>query len=131
MHACTQDVLNGDVQEAVLFNYMFELTWLLDACPALATYPRVVLIHGEHGDSKRVLEQYKTPNMRLHQPRLPIPYGAQSGAQRALALAETSVARFDKPLALEHTIPRGCSCSTPPASAWSSPLQTFCTEVHM
>jgi hypothetical protein len=64
-------VLTGDVQEAVLFNFMFDLPWLLDTCPALATYPRVVLLHGENEERARLLRSQATPNMRLHRPPLP------------------------------------------------------------
>ena len=78
-----QDLLTGDVQEAVLFNYMFDLVWLLDTCPALATYRKVTLIHGERTrEAEQQLRATATPNMSLHRPPLPLPYASVHSASR-------------------------------------------------
>lgn len=65
----------GDIQEAVLFNYMYDLEWMLDECPALATYPKVTIIHGERDGNEHRIKMHATPNMRIFRPPLPLPYG--------------------------------------------------------
>jgi len=63
----------GDIQEAVLFNYMYDLEWMLDECPALATYPKVTIIHGERDGNEHRIKMHATPNMRIFRPPLPLP----------------------------------------------------------
>eukprot|EP00249_Psilotum_nudum_P000761 c12868_g1_i1 orf=506-2593(-) len=69
------DVIQGGVIVAILSNYMVDLDWLLSACPLLKYVPRVVIIHGESGQSLERLKAGKPSSWLLHKPPLPLSYG--------------------------------------------------------
>ncbi|KAG6554736.1 hypothetical protein Mapa_003755 [Marchantia paleacea] len=70
-----EDVIEGDVQIAILSNYMVDVDWLLSECPLLRRVP-VIMIHGERGGSLDLLNVRRKPkNWILHQPPLPIKFG--------------------------------------------------------
>lgn len=60
------DVIRGDVQWAVLTNYMIDLEWLLSACPILYHVPRVILMHGESGAALERLQVRASPLLLSH-----------------------------------------------------------------
>eukprot|EP00850_Spirogloea_muscicola_P009649 SM000054S18135 [mRNA] locus=s54:592783:596977:+ [translate_table: standard] len=64
----------GDIQWAVLSNYMVDLKWLLPACPLLRRIRRVVMVHGEDKSLPR-LQAEKPQNWVLYKPPLRIPWG--------------------------------------------------------
>ncbi|CAM6010721.1 unnamed protein product [Sphagnum balticum] len=66
------DVIQGKVQVALLSNYMVDIGWLLGACPLLRKVPRVVVIHGESGQS---LQNSKPCDWVLYKPPLRLSYG--------------------------------------------------------
>eukprot|EP00850_Spirogloea_muscicola_P007898 SM000041S15457 [mRNA] locus=s41:198777:203037:+ [translate_table: standard] len=68
------DVIQGDIQWAVLSNYMVDLKWLLPACPLLRRIRRVVMVHGEDKTLPR-LQAEKPENWVLYKPPLRIPWG--------------------------------------------------------
>ncbi|CAK9879662.1 unnamed protein product [Sphagnum jensenii] len=69
------DVIQGKVQVALLSNYMVDIGWLLGACPLLRKVPRVVVIHGESGQSLELLQNSKPCDWVLHKPPLRLSYG--------------------------------------------------------
>uniref|UniRef100_A0A7I3ZYA7 PNK FHA domain-containing protein n=1 Tax=Physcomitrium patens TaxID=3218 RepID=A0A7I3ZYA7_PHYPA len=68
-------VIQGDVQVALLSNYMVDIDWLLEACPRLKTVPSVVIFHGESGGSLELLQARKPNSWLLHKPPLRLSYG--------------------------------------------------------
>lgn len=68
-------VIQGDVQVALLSNYMVDIDWLLEACPRLKTVPSVVVFHGESGGSLELLQASKPNSWLLHKPPLRLSYG--------------------------------------------------------
>ncbi|CAM6084772.1 unnamed protein product [Calypogeia fissa] len=70
-----QDVIRGDIQLAILSNYMVDVNWLLSACPLLSRVPQVVMIHGETGQSLEMLQMRKPKNWTLFKPPLRLSYG--------------------------------------------------------
>lgn len=67
------------IQWALVSNYMIDLRWLLSACPALVTVPKVVIVHGESGARALAIHHdISTAGMQgralTHRPPLP-PYG--------------------------------------------------------
>ncbi|KAG0599541.1 hypothetical protein M758_12G160100 [Ceratodon purpureus] len=68
-------VIQGDVQVALLSNYMVDIDWLLEACPRLRTVPSVVVFHGEGGGSLELLQASKPNSWLLHKPPLRLSYG--------------------------------------------------------
>lgn len=76
---CLQDVLTAGADLAVLCNFKYDIAWLWNSAPALATFRRVVLIHGEDADEelrwKQMLRQVGVAD-RVHfvRPTTP-PYG--------------------------------------------------------
>eukprot|EP00850_Spirogloea_muscicola_P001449 SM000005S17246 [mRNA] locus=s5:995817:999986:+ [translate_table: standard] len=68
------EVIQGDIQWAVLSNYMVDLKWLLPACPLLRRIRRVVMVHGEDKSLPR-LQAEKPKNWVLYKPPLRIPWG--------------------------------------------------------
>ncbi|KMZ72271.1 putative Tyrosyl-DNA phosphodiesterase [Zostera marina] len=69
------DVIQGNIQVAILSTYMVDLDWLLSACPALKNIPHVLLIHGESDAGVDLMKKNKPANWILHKPQLPISYG--------------------------------------------------------
>ncbi|CAI0468154.1 unnamed protein product [Linum tenue] len=69
------DVIQGDIQVAILSNYMVDMDWLLSACPTLSKVPNVLVIHGEGEGTVEQMKRSKPANWILHKPPLPISYG--------------------------------------------------------
>ncbi|CAL0332101.1 unnamed protein product [Lupinus luteus] len=69
------DVIQGDIQIAILSNYMLDIHWLLSACPALSKVPHVLLIHGESDGRVEHIKRNRPANWILHKPPLPISFG--------------------------------------------------------
>ncbi|XP_057437194.1 tyrosyl-DNA phosphodiesterase 1 [Lotus japonicus] len=69
------DVIQGDIQIAILSNYMVDIDWLIPACPALSKVPHVLVIHGESDERVNYLKRSKPANWTLHKPPLPISFG--------------------------------------------------------
>ncbi|CAN0913576.1 Tyrosyl-DNA phosphodiesterase 1 [Linum grandiflorum] len=69
------DVIQGDVQVAILSNYMVDMDWLMSACPTLRKVPHVLLLHGEGDGRVEMLKRSKPANWILHKPPLPISFG--------------------------------------------------------
>ncbi|XP_071720314.1 tyrosyl-DNA phosphodiesterase 1 isoform X2 [Rutidosis leptorrhynchoides] len=69
------DVIQGNVQVAVLSNYMVDIDWLLSACPTLKNVPHVLVVHGESDDRLEHMKINKPANWILHKPPLPIAWG--------------------------------------------------------
>ncbi|KAG9140509.1 hypothetical protein Leryth_023021 [Lithospermum erythrorhizon] len=69
------DVIEGDIQVAILSNYMVDLDWLISACPAIKEVPHVLVIHGEGDGKLEYMKRMKTSGWILHKPPLPISYG--------------------------------------------------------
>ena len=80
-----------DMSDAVLSNYMYEMSWLLGECPYLRDLRRFTIIHGAR-DAGTVAhyEETKPPNAVLHQPRLPIIYGTMH-SKAALIFSPTKL----------------------------------------
>jgi len=70
-----QDVVRGDIERAIVFNYMFEPEWLLRECPLLRTVQRLTVLHGEGPAGDDEFRQLGLRNLTIHTPRLPLPYG--------------------------------------------------------
>ncbi|BBN01781.1 tyrosyl-DNA phosphodiesterase 1 [Marchantia polymorpha subsp. ruderalis] len=84
-----QDVIEGDVQVAILSNYMVDVDWILSECPLLRRIP-VIMIHGERGGSLDLLNNRKSKNWVLYQPPLPISFGTHH-SKAMLLLYETGL----------------------------------------
>uniref|UniRef100_A0A7N0UE80 FHA domain-containing protein n=1 Tax=Kalanchoe fedtschenkoi TaxID=63787 RepID=A0A7N0UE80_KALFE len=69
------DVIEGDVQVAVLSNYMVDIDWLVSACPKLLKIPHVLVIHGESDGAFDNMKRKKPANWIFHKPPLPISFG--------------------------------------------------------
>ncbi|CAN1319058.1 Tyrosyl-DNA phosphodiesterase 1, partial [Linum perenne] len=69
------DVIQGDIQVAILSNYMVDMDWLMSACPALAKVPQVLVLHGEGDGRVEMIKRSKPANWILHKPPLPISFG--------------------------------------------------------
>ncbi|KAE9606436.1 putative phosphodiesterase I [Lupinus albus] len=69
------DVIQGDIQIAILSNYMVDIHWLLSASPALSKVPHVLLIHGESDGRMEYMKRNRPANWILHKPPLPISFG--------------------------------------------------------
>jgi tyrosyl-DNA phosphodiesterase-1 len=54
---------------------MVDIGWLLGACPLLRKVPRVVVIHGESGQSLELLQNSKPRDWVLYKPPLRLSYG--------------------------------------------------------
>eukprot|EP00898_Chlorokybus_atmophyticus_P002644 jgi/Chlat1/3380/Chrsp23S03810 len=72
--SCTiNDLIQGDIQWAILTDYEVDLEWLLPACPTLNRIPFVLLVHGESRED--LLRARCPPNIALYKPPLPIAWG--------------------------------------------------------
>ncbi|KAK1375167.1 Tyrosyl-DNA phosphodiesterase 1 [Heracleum sosnowskyi] len=69
------DVVQGNVQVALLSNYMVDIDWLTTACTTLNKVPHVLVIHGEGDGTLEYMKRKKFANWILHKPPLPISYG--------------------------------------------------------
>ncbi|XP_027361212.1 tyrosyl-DNA phosphodiesterase 1 isoform X4 [Abrus precatorius] len=69
------DVIQGDIQIAILSNYMVDIDWLVPACPALSKVPHVLVIHGESDARVDYIKRNRPANWILHKPPLPISFG--------------------------------------------------------
>ena len=71
-------VCQGDIERAVLLNYCWDLPWLLSACPALLSVPRVECVAGVKRRAKASLqaqvERLQLPNIRCFLAALPLPF---------------------------------------------------------
>ena len=73
------EIIAGEkLEKAILCNYMFELDWIFQACPALQRCHNVLVIHG-HRDNDSIQELNHSAqqwnNVKLSAPSLPIAYG--------------------------------------------------------
>ncbi|KAF1002807.1 tyrosyl-DNA phosphodiesterase 1 isoform X1 [Apium graveolens] len=69
------DVVQGNIQVALLSNYMVDIDWLTSACTTLTKVPHVLVIHGEGDGTLEYMKRKKFANWILHKPPLPISYG--------------------------------------------------------
>ncbi|CAM9000709.1 unnamed protein product [Rhodiola kirilowii] len=69
------DVIEGDVQVAILSNYMVDIDWLTSACPKILSIPHVLVIHGESDGTFDSMKRKKLANWIFHKPPLPISFG--------------------------------------------------------
>lgn len=69
-----QDLIHGDIDEAILSNFEVDLAWLYDRVPLLRRIRKVTLLHGLGQDGAAHLERTRAPNMTLYAPQ-PLPYG--------------------------------------------------------
>lgn len=53
-HVSLEDIISGPVEAVYLFNYMFDLNWLLDTVPALTDIENIYFINGWKGDNAKV-----------------------------------------------------------------------------
>ena len=47
-----KDLVCGDMEWALVSNYMIDMGWVLSACPALARVGALVVVHGEKHDKR-------------------------------------------------------------------------------
>ncbi|XP_065052558.1 tyrosyl-DNA phosphodiesterase 1-like isoform X2 [Rhopilema esculentum] len=75
-----KDILSeedGDLEASAQFNYMFDLSWLMQQYPVKTRRKPLLIVHGDSGQSKANLEAEAAPfkNIEFVQAELTIPYG--------------------------------------------------------
>eukprot|EP00892_Ulva_mutabilis_P008980 jgi/Ulvmu1/6454/UM003_0084.1 len=82
-HGCfgvkLRQVVCGNIELAIVSNYMMDVKWLMSACPDLRRARRLVLLHGEaRGRMRGFVDEAglsSSVQVTVHAPPLPIPYG--------------------------------------------------------
>lgn len=74
------DLVRGSMQWALISNYMIDFAWLLSACPDLLTAGKLVVVHGEKGQSAvEIATAVRMAGLAdraiIHAPPLPIQFG--------------------------------------------------------
>ena len=67
----------GTLKASAQFNYLFDITWLMQQYPVESQDKPLLVVHGSHGSDRSELEKESRAfcNMQLVQANLPLPFG--------------------------------------------------------